>query len=92
MTEKVVFHTLEEVKNKYFPNRSLEELEGTEKDKPFIWGDEIESPKEDEAEKDNDGQSHTSVAELLEDEEEREKKRLEEHLSKVDQANKPVDA
>ena len=47
--------------------------------KPFQWGDEIKSPEE-KPKLEDESHSYTSVSELLEDEDEIEKKRLEEYF------------
>jgi len=51
-------------------------------EKPFQWGDEIKSPEE-KPKPEDDSHSYTSVSELLEDEEEIQKKRLEEYFNKL---------
>lgn len=56
------------------------EIKGSEK--PFQWGDELGSPRE-KSESEVDNHSYTSVAELLEDKEKIEKKRLEEYFQKL---------
>jgi hypothetical protein len=52
------------------------------KKQPFKWNDEL-IPKEQSIETEDDGQSYTSVAELLEAEDEKALKRLVEYLQKL---------